>query len=495
MSKKIIILLAFGMTITFFGIFSVQFNYFRTLVGVRQHQFDEAVKGSLYQTSRILEEQETINYLNQAISKVNEDPLKEDNCKSYLDFEVDFFHLDKEEDIRNLSSKGSSVREISKNTQKKMRMNFVRKRIVLNDMAMRWFKTAIPIEERIDMEYVHIILAKELEHNRIYTDFQTVLMNYKGEKVFVSPGFNPEEMGNDYYSQIFFPNDYNPQMNLIRVYFPNKETYIWESMYKLLISSCILTILLFITFATSLLLIFRQRRLAASKTDFMNNMTHEFKTPISSISLASQMLQDDSISKNPAVLKNISRVIRDETKRLSFQVEKVLQISLLENEKSIMKFKEADANEMIQSVVDNFELKVKSGGGVLKARLFAKDSIIMLDELHFANIIFNLLDNAVKYAKEDEELLLQVNTWNDEKNEQLYISVQDNGVGIKREHLKRIFDKFHRVPTGNVHNVKGFGLGLAYVKKMVQKHNGQIQAESDYKVGTRFIIIIPTLKK
>ena len=256
-----------------------------------------------------------------------------------------------------------------------------------------------------------------------------------------------------------------------------------------------MSIILFLTFVSTIYLLIRQHRVAEIKTDFMNNMTHEFKTPISSISLASQMLNDENIVKSPELMKRISRTIGDETKRLSFQVEKVLQISLLENEKAIMKFKDVNINDLIEGVVDNFKIKVKSKGGSIKADLKAEECMATVDELHFTNVIFNLLDNAVKYAKQDEPLHLVVRTRNNDEKSQLIIKIEDNGIGISKEHLKKIFDKFHRVPTGNVHNVKGFGLGLAYVKKMVQKHNGVIKAESELGVGTIFTIIIPTLKK
>jgi signal transduction histidine kinase len=207
------------------------------------------------------------------------------------------------------------------------------------------------------------------------------------------------------------------------------------------------------------------------------------------------MLNDENVAKSPELMKRISRTIGDETKRLSFQVEKVLQISLLENEKAIMKFKEADVNTIVEDVVDNFKIKVKSKGGSINADLKATESLATVDELHFTNVIFNLLDNAVKYAKPDELLHLIVRTNNSDDLSQLIVKIEDNGIGISKEHLKNIFDKFHRVPTGNVHNVKGFGLGLAYVKKMVEKHNGTIKAESELGVGTVFTIVIPTLKK
>jgi two-component system phosphate regulon sensor histidine kinase PhoR len=220
-------------------------------------------------------------------------------------------------------------------------------------------------------------------------------------------------------------------------------------------------------------------------------MTHEFKTPISTISLASQMLQDPGVAKNPDMMKHVSNVIRDETKRLSLQVEKVLQMSMFEKEKSTLKFTEIHINNLIKDIIGSFSLKVTSKGGKINSNLKAKQDMALVDEIHFTNVIFNLMDNALKYS--DKPLILNLETWNEKDN--LLISVEDNGIGMKKEDLKRIFEKFYRVSTGNLHNVKGFGLGLAYVKKMVNDHNGIIKVESEPGLGTKFTIIIPTLKK
>jgi signal transduction histidine kinase len=192
------------------------------------------------------------------------------------------------------------------------------------------------------------------------------------------------------------------------------------------------------------------------------------------------------------MFKHISGVINDETKRLRFQVEKVLQMSMFERQKVTMKMKEIDANELINGVINTFALKVEKHNGKITSNLEAEESLIFVDEMHFTNVIFNLMDNAVKYKRPDEELLLDVRTWNE--SDKLYISIQDNGIGIKKEDLKKIFDKFYRVHTGKLHNVKGFGLGLAYVKKIVQDLKGNIRAESEVGVGTKFIIVLPLLK-
>ncbi|MBO7159981.1 MAG: HAMP domain-containing histidine kinase [Paludibacteraceae bacterium] len=487
MRKQTIILLAIAMVITFLGLVLVQFNYFNALIEMRRAHFDKGVKQSLYQTCRILEEEETINYLNAALQSEGKNMQEELVRAGILPMpaSISSFHP------------ASFNSNIAQDLHQRLKQNYIRQKVMMTDVAMRWLKEAPeqPIEERVNTKHVEELLSRELSNMGIETPFFIALVNYHGEHVYESAQFDTTHLSHDYYSQILFPNDYNPKMNLVRVYFPERDSYIFHSMFQSALTSIIMSVVLFFTFVFTIYLMIRQHRVAEIKTDFMNNMTHEFKTPISSISLASQMLNDENITKSPELMKRISRTIGDETKRLSFQVEKVLQISLLENEKAIMKFKVADINTIIGDVVDNFKIKVKSKGGNITADLKATECLATVDELHFTNVIFNLLDNAVKYAKQDEPLHLVVRTGNNDDLSQLIIKVEDNGIGITKEHLKKIFEKFHRVPTGNVHNVKGFGLGLAYVKKMVEKHNGNIKAESELGVGTVFTIIIPTLKK
>jgi two-component system phosphate regulon sensor histidine kinase PhoR len=259
---------------------------------------------------------------------------------------------------------------------------------------------------------------------------------------------------------------------------------------NLLLPSIALVTLILCIFIVAIIIIFRQKQLNNMKNDFVNNMTHELKTPISTISLASQMLQDPGVGKTPETLKHISNVIKDETKRLSLQVEKVLQMAIFEKDKSILKLNEISINSLISDIIGNFSLKVTSKGGKITSKLKATSDMALIDEVHFTNVIFNLMDNALKYS--DKSLLLTIETWNEKEN--LLISIEDNGIGISKDDLKRIFEKFYRVSTGNLHNVKGFGLGLAYVKKIVTEHKGSIKVESEINIGTKFTITIPTLK-
>ena len=293
------------------------------------------------------------------------------------------------------------------------------------------------------------------------------------------------------YSRLLFENDPPAKMGFVNIFFPTLDNYIFSSV-RFMIPSIIFTLVLLVTFIFTIYIIFRQKKLTEIKNDFINNMTHEFKTPISTISLAAQMLNDPAVGKSPAMFKHISGVINDETKRLRFQVEKVLQMSMFERQKATLKMKEVDANELINGVINIFRLKVEKYNGTLDAELNAEDPIVYVDEMHFTNVIFNLLDNAVKYKKPEGDLKLKVRTWNE--SGKLHISIEDNGIGIKKENLKKIFDKFYRVHTGNLHDVKGFGLGLAYVKKIITDHKGTIRAESELNVGTRFIIVLPLFK-
>jgi signal transduction histidine kinase len=323
--------------------------------------------------------------------------------------------------------------------------------------------------------------------------FEFALVNYSGTTLYKSDEFQAKTTDRDnMFVQTLFPKDPSGRHNYLKVYFPNKQDYIFSSI-KFMVPAFAFTFILLIIFVFTIIVAFRQKKLTEMKNDFINNMTHEFKTPISSISLAAQMLQDQAVRKSPAMLQQISTVISDETKRLRFQVEKVLQMSMFDRQKATMKITEVDANAAIFNIVNTFKLKVEKYGGKIVAQLDAMDAIVEVDEMHFTNVIFNLLDNAVKYRSEERPLELNVSS-RDLGEKSLEITIEDNGIGIRKDDVKKIFDKFYRVSTGNRHDVKGFGLGLAYVKKIVTELGGDISVESELNHGTKFIIILPLTK-
>ncbi|RYY59274.1 MAG: HAMP domain-containing histidine kinase, partial [Chitinophagaceae bacterium] len=237
----------------------------------------------------------------------------------------------------------------------------------------------------------------------------------------------------------------------------------------------------------------RQKKLAQIKNDFINNMTHEFKTPIATISLAVDALRNEKVQADVKKLSYFSEIIKEENQRMNRQVETILKAALLERQEIQLNRKELDAHQIIQDVADNFMLRLQEKGGSLGLSLDADNPIIYADEVHFSNLVNNLMDNAVKYSKENVPPRIQLTTSADERR--FFIRIEDNGIGMNRETLKRIFEKFYRAHTGNIHNVKGFGLGLSYVKSVVEAHQGHIKAESTLGKGSAFTMDFPLFKE
>lgn len=521
MKKSTIWLLAVVMAFAFFGLIYLQITYFKTTIRLRENHFDEAVSRSLYQVSKNLELDQTQKYLDQEYEKAKKKQklamgqmgektvthqqhlqITDPDGRPMMDVRMNATQTVKITPPKSVflpSTKGSkSIAQTSLEIQEAQQRRFEYDKNLLNEVINRKHNTSgmIPIEEKVDFRKLRNDIKEELKNNGIELPFTYQVVNKDDKPIYTADDFDPKfpYKRKERYPQVLFQNDPIDKLHYIWVYFPTKRDYI-SSEVSVFLPNIVFTLILLITFIISIYLIFRQKRLSEMKSDFMNNMTHELKTPVSTISLAAQMLKDGSITKSPEVFKHISNVINDETKRLSFQVEKVLQMSLFEKQKATLKQKEMDANDLIVSVANTFQIKVEKFGGNIDVDLQATDSAIFVDEMHFTNVLFNLLDNAVKYRKEGGDALnLMIRSWNNNNGNKIYISVEDNGIGIKKDDAKKIFDRFFRVSTGNVHDVKGFGLGLAYVKKIIDDHKGTIKVESDLGVGTKFIICLPIIK-
>jgi two-component system phosphate regulon sensor histidine kinase PhoR len=347
----------------------------------------------------------------------------------------------------------------------------------------------LPIEDRInDLSTLGRLIKSELKRQGINLDFRLALKSFPaGEERFIYGDKNYNSKQQTEYQALLFPHDDDLKPNWLFIYFPRQNTFLLKETGLLVIPTFVLTAMLIGIFVFTILIILRQKKLSNIKNDFINNMTHELKTPISTISLASQMLRDNTVTNTPKTIEHISGIIYQESKRLTTQVEKVLQMAVFNEGKLKLKFKEVNLNNLINSVVLNFELRVKSKNGELTTELNADPAIIKADDVHLTNVLFNLLDNAVKYSKDEPKITISTEL----KDQYLVLSVKDQGIGIQKEHVGQIFERFYRVPTGNVHDVKGFGLGLSYVKIITEAHRGLIKVESAINKGTKFMIYFP----
>ena len=518
MKKSTIWIIAIIMGFSFLALLYLQLSYIEEMAKMKKEQFDESVNRSLYQASRNLEVNETLRYLEKDVNETERRAFRQDSVSSHGDLNggvVQHSHqyavagkdgtIYSSFQLKTITTKPStipkamilrsdknSISEASKSLQEIVRNRYVYQKALLDEVVYNILYTASekPLRERINFKLLDQDIRAELLNNGINIPYHFTVSTADGREVYRCPDYT--EDGLPYtYSQVLFRNDPSSKMGIVRIHFPDINGYIYSSV-RFMIPSVVFTIVLLITFIFTIVVIFRQKRYTEIKNDFINNMTHELKTPIASISLAAQMLNDNSVGKSPAMLSHLGGVINDESKRLRFLVEKVLQMSMFDRKKAVFKKKELDLNEMVENIANSFTLRVEHTGGKIYTEIEAIDSAIYVDEMHFQNVIFNLLDNAVKYRKQDMPLDIYMKTWNDDLH--LYLSIRDTGMGIKKENLKKIFEKFYRVHTGNLHDAKGFGLGLAYVKKIIDLHKGTIHVESEFGKGTKFTITRPVIK-
>ncbi len=287
-----------------------------------------------------------------------------------------------------------------------------------------------------------------------------------------------------------FATGLSPQ-ELLVIVVPHVKNLVWKQMVWMLIGAVVFTFVIFAAFFITIRALLRQKKLSEIKTDFINNMTHEFKTPIATISLAVDALKNEKVINDKSKMEYFSGIIKDENKRMNKQVETILEAALMDKQEVRLNLVPLHAHELIRSAINNIGLPVKEKNGILETDLRATNDLILADDVHFTNIINNLLDNAVKYSKDD--LKIKLTTCN--FNSHLRIKIEDNGIGMNKETLNRVFEKFYRAHTGNLHNIKGFGLGLSYVKSIVDAHHGKIKAESTPGKGSCFTLDFSVMKK
>jgi two-component system phosphate regulon sensor histidine kinase PhoR len=343
-------------------------------------------------------------------------------------------------------------------------------------------------DHKYDLKLLDSVLKVELLEKGVTADYEFAIMAAKflppdssklterELKLYASP-----------YKINLSPDNIFIRPQYLSVYFPGQKSYLLSSMWIMLSVSLTFMLVLIFSFYYTISTILKQKKLSEIKNDFISNMTHEFKTPISTISLACEVLNDKTIEKSPERVHTYVNMIGDENKRLSLLVENILQTAILDKGQLKLKMQEIDIHSLIEQTITNIKLQVENKDGEISTELKAAIPVLTGDRVHITNIIFNLIDNALKYSNEHPEIKIMTRS----DNEGIFISVQDNGIGISKENQKRIFDTMYRVPTGNIHNVKGFGLGLSYVKAVVEKHGGSISVASELGKGSKFTVYLP----
>jgi two-component system phosphate regulon sensor histidine kinase PhoR len=345
----------------------------------------------------------------------------------------------------------------------------------------------VDINEIIDASILDHYLKTEFEYSNIKIDYEYAIYDCETDKMVFGSYYNPSK---DNLNDVRTFQKYDEFTYYFGIIFPSKTIYILKTMNIWIISTFVLiTALVFFSYA--IFIIFRQKRLSEIQKDFINNMTHEFKTPISTIGISANVLSNKEILNDPARLTNYAAIILDQNKRLENQIEKVLQVAIIEKNRLKLNFEETDVHKLVSNVADNFSLHIHSLNGIIQMNFKAENFLVRADKLHLTNVVYNLCDNAVKYCK--KEPFINIRTLNNGND--LMLMIEDNGIGIEKKYIKKIYGKFFRVPTGNIHNVKGFGIGLNYVKNIVKAHQWKIKVDSKPGVGSRFTITMPVINK
>jgi|LauGreDrversion4_2_1035121.scaffolds.fasta_scaffold03628_9 two-component system phosphate regulon sensor histidine kinase PhoR len=362
------------------------------------------------------------------------------------------------------------------------------KKDVIQDLAQELNQRTVPLKKRIQPLLLESLLKTEFNNKGISSDFSYLVKTGNADSVIFRKATNTAifEEANTYRVQLF-PKEMLREAGWLMISFPDKNKYILSNMSLILgLSGGLLLVLLF-AFGYTLQMILQQKKISEMKTDFINNMTHEFKTPVATIMIASEALKDSEVKKDQSRIDKLANIIYDENIRLGNHIERVLNIARIEKENLKLEQKEIAVHDLMLAVADSMSLQFQKYGTECKLMLDAKNDLILGDELHLSNVLFNLLDNALKYSSTHPEI--ELSTLNSGSN--LIIKVKDNGIGINRDQLSKIFEQFYRIPTGNLHDVKGFGLGLSYVNTIIKQLKGQIKVKSEKDKGSVFEISLP----
>ncbi len=539
MSKKLLIFTIVLMSIALTGIITVQLFWIRNAVKQNEHKFDQKVNDALVDVVKKLENKEIAhvfeteldesgflhhdvnisfqgqsdsllfvslnNNLVQELVILNEDSKNQVQWTSKND---SFFYLsennqkkskikskNKKKEKSYVSSTGYAFKTDKSNRifieEKKIRTKTKRIENVIKKMVFEYDTDINSFRKRFKLELLDSLLKLELFASEILIPYEYGIKSKVKENTLEAESEN-YEANNSYkkYYASLFPDDLIPKSDKLILYFPGRKSHLYSSLSIMLPASLFFSLIILVAFSISVLMALKQKKISDVKTDFINNMTHEFKTPIATISLAADSIINSKVINNESKVKNFIKIIKEENKRMNKQVERVLQMSLLDKSEFDLNLKEFNIHTLINNAIQNISVQVDEKKGSINTELLAKNYTSLIDEIHFLNIINNLLDNALKYSKHNP--IISIKTTDTQNG--IHISVEDNGIGMTKEEQSKIFDRFYRVAKGNVHNIKGFGLGLSYVKAIVVAFKGTIYVKSELGRGSRFDVFIPTIK-
>ena len=361
---------------------------------------------------------------------------------------------------------------------------------IFNQIGFEFEMRSSDVSNRIDTKNLTRILNYELNARGIDLNYEYAIIDRNSGKLtqLCSNQYDRQKSNFGFVANLF-PDDFFRSISpfILDVYFPNQKVFIYKSLNYLLASSIIFTLFILITFYFTLRTILNQKKLSEIKSDFINNMTHEFKTPIATINLATDNIGNPMIINKPEHISPFLKIIKEENKRMNNQVERVLQMSLIEKRDFQLIQVETDLHNLVKDAVEKIQLLAEQKGAEIKTNLNADLTVFNVDEVHFTNVVMNLLENALKYTEKTPQI--EVCTYNTKNG--IEISVSDNGIGMSKEQQAKVFEKFFRATKGNIHNVKGFGLGLSYVKAIMDQHGGNIFVKSKLGEGSTFKLFLP----
>ncbi len=468
------------------GVSTVQTLWLKAAVENRKADFDQRVYESMEEIAYNIEHIGYQPYIKEFIELLHSDSLSDIQFQRWIRRDsTNQEHLRAHHDFDSVEVTELSRREFNRIYRAQIKE--------FQELLIREMITLRPIEEVVDLEKLTSLIEEVLNHHGLKIKFEFAITEFADNNfIYVSPGADISKLFHTEYTTKLFRRSIFDENKLLKITFPEKKKFFVLSFLMPILSSILFLFMIVVAFLVSYRIIFSQKKLSDMKTDFINNMTHELKTPIATISIASEMLKDSTISSIDSNRLKYANIIFEENKRLSNHVEQVLQIARLEKGEVQLNKEERDIHGIILSIISHFKLIIDDYGAVIETKFQAEDTIYRVDEMHITNAIRNLLSNALKYN--DKKPYIVIRTYNS-IDKGINISVQDNGIGLSKDSQKKIFDKFYRVHGGNVHKTKGFGLGLNYVKTVILAHNGTINVESKLNEGTTFIIYIPKNNK